>query len=176
MLFNQPLPPHPSLPPPPRAHLQEGPACIAHLSVPLHARYPRPQNGSAGWAGALLSAVREVQVPQPLVLTQCQYGEGAAAAAAAAGEARAEEEAAARQRWVQAYVTLGGALPVWRQPAGSLAHAALVPAVTAAAMLAGAAAVLGALFRPLAPANGRAARRGRRLAQTTAAGASAKRD
>ena len=110
----------------------------ALLRVPLHARYPppanpgqqrgQPQQGAAPWAASAL-AVADLTAPRVLVRCRGLEGQG---------------------DWQEARIELSQAAPVrWAMPAGNTRHGPLVAVGTAAALAAGAAALLAALFGPV---------------------------
>lgn len=113
------------------------------VEVPLHARYPHPQDprqqlrqqsgGNSGWAAAALSAAATAELPPPRVLVRCpgdEQGDGGWQAADIDGTGRG----AAAGVW-------------WDMPAGNVRHGPLVAAGTTAAMACGATAVLLVLCR-----------------------------
>ena len=107
----------------------------AKQRVPLHARYPRPRlppaGGSLTTAAAWLhSPAVEVQLPPLAALLHCN----------------GTWLDSARQGWVAVQVQVHGDAR-WSLPAGNVRQGPAVAAVTAAAVLGGAAAVLAALWR-----------------------------
>lgn len=122
---------------------QATPSCPAgtELTVPLHARYPHPQQRQQvqqadSWWQTALSVPVTTELAPPLVLVQCP------SSASGSGEQEqwqaAELEAAQLQRSV-----------LWERPAGNLRHGTLVAGGTAAALVLGVVAVLRALCRSI---------------------------
>lgn len=125
--------------------LQAVPSCTtsAELAIPLHARYPHPQQReqhgqqAGSWWGAALAVPVITELLPPLVLVQCP-----------GGRAGQDKEAA---QWQLAQLAVEPLpQPVrWDRPAGNLQHGPLVAGGTAAALVLGAVAVLRALWQPL---------------------------
>lgn len=113
----------------------------AELAVPLHARYPHPQQGqqpqqAGSWWQAALAVPVVTDLSPPLVLVQCPGGSAS--------------DAKAGGQWQLAQLA-AEALPQpvrWDRPAGNLRHGPLVASGTAAALLLGVVAVLWALCGP----------------------------